>query len=101
MGEERRGATTAFQALACSHARKPLGIDTTSPRFSWILTSTERGAMQSAYRILAASSADALAKDAGGTDSGWQSSPESPAVKHCAYPISLETCPRLARANLL
>jgi len=55
----------SVRELSCEYVRNPLGIDTPQPRFSWILKSEERGQMQSAYRILVASSADNLDSDMG------------------------------------
>lgn len=40
-------------ALRCEYKRNPLGIDTPEPRLSWALDSPERGAVQTAYQILA------------------------------------------------
>ncbi len=44
--------------LSCDFAADPLGIDNPHPRLSWQLSSTERGQVQSAYRIIVASSKD-------------------------------------------
>src|SRR6185369_12610934 len=65
--------TAVFSALAgleveklrCEYLKNPLGIDTASPRLSWILDSDERGEKQTAYQILVASSAEELKKDSG------------------------------------
>ncbi len=35
--------------LKCEYAVDPLGIDVVQPRFSWILESSQRGEMQTAY----------------------------------------------------
>ena len=51
--------------LTCEHLCDPLGIDVTMPRLSWILASSARGQVQTAYQILVASSPAALAKDEG------------------------------------
>ena len=51
--------------LRCEYAINPLGIDVKTPKFSWILESTERGQMQSAYQVLVASSLDNLQKEVG------------------------------------
>ena len=40
--------------LRCEYRTNPLGIDETSPRFSWALESEARDQRQSAYRILVA-----------------------------------------------
>jgi hypothetical protein len=45
--------------LRCEYRVNPMGIDSTEPRLSWLLESIgqeERGQIQSAYRILVASS---------------------------------------------
>jgi len=39
--------------LRCEYKTNPLGIDTPEPRLSWVLTSPERSAVQSAYQIIA------------------------------------------------
>jgi len=46
--------------LSCEGLSNPLGIDVAQPRFSWILNSSERGQLQSAYQILVASSQENL-----------------------------------------
>ena len=56
--------------LTCEYAVDPLGIDVAQPRFSWILTSSRRGQMQSAYHILVASSRELLEAD---TPDKWDS----------------------------
>jgi alpha-L-rhamnosidase len=44
----------------CEYATNPLGVDAAAPRFSWILEASERGAMQSGYQILVASTVELL-----------------------------------------
>ena len=51
--------------LRCEYLKNPLGIDTPEPRFSWILESSQRGQMQSAYQILVANDTDKLNKNIG------------------------------------
>ncbi|MDP6637114.1 MAG: family 78 glycoside hydrolase catalytic domain [Phycisphaerae bacterium] len=64
--------------LKCEYAVNPLGVDAAAPRFSWVLGSTKRGGMQSAYRVLVASSKASLAADTGDKwDSGKTASPQS------------------------
>jgi alpha-L-rhamnosidase len=46
--------------LRCEYLKDPLGIDAARPRLSWIVASSRRGEKQSAYQILAASSAKLL-----------------------------------------
>ena len=46
--------------LKCEYTVNALGIDVAQPRFSWELSSSQRGQMQSAYQILVASSGEKL-----------------------------------------
>ncbi|HEV2472525.1 MAG TPA: family 78 glycoside hydrolase catalytic domain, partial [Chthonomonadales bacterium] len=50
-----------IDGLRCEYRVNPLGIDSARPRLSWILHAPERGALQTAYRIEAASSESRLA----------------------------------------
>ncbi len=52
-------------ALRCEYLQDPVGIDETKPRLSWRVESDERGQIQTAYRILVASSPALLATDEG------------------------------------
>jgi len=49
--------------LRVEYLENPLGIDETAPRLSWKLTAKGRGARQTAYQILVASSEQLLAKN--------------------------------------
>ena len=51
--------------IRCEYTDNPLGLETQQPRFSWILTSAQRGQMQTAYQILVASSLENLTKEKG------------------------------------
>jgi len=51
--------------LRCESRTNPLGIDSHTPRLSWTLSSPTRGECQTAYRVLVASSAAALARNDG------------------------------------
>jgi alpha-L-rhamnosidase len=51
--------------LRCEYRVNPLGIDTARPRVRWTLESEGRNEVQSAYRVLVASTAEALAADEG------------------------------------
>ena len=44
----------------CEYRTNPLGIDVTTPRLSWQLETSRQGARQTAYRVLASSSEEAL-----------------------------------------
>src|SRR5210317_352690 len=62
----------------CEYTRNPLGIDVTQPRFSWVLKSSSRGQMQTAYQVLVASSEENLTAGIGDKwDSGKQESGQS------------------------
>ena len=80
--------------LRCEYGNNPLGIDSRSPRFSWILMSDERGQMQSAYRILISKSADNLNKNIGDKwDSGKVLSEGSVNIIYSGSPLtSSELC---------
>jgi alpha-L-rhamnosidase len=51
--------------LRCEYLVNPLGLDVPAPRLSWQLDDPRRGAVQTAYRILVAGSAELLASDKG------------------------------------
>jgi alpha-L-rhamnosidase len=51
--------------LRCEYAVNPLGVNIPHPRLFWKLKSDTRGDKQTAYEILAASSAELLAQDKG------------------------------------
>ncbi|MDQ5978058.1 MAG: alpha-L-rhamnosidase, partial [Verrucomicrobiota bacterium] len=58
-------AAYTVTALKCEHALNPLGVDATQPRLSWQVASDETGQRQTAWQILVAGSAEALAADQG------------------------------------
>ena len=71
-------ATIAPVGLKCGYAINPLGVDESNPRLLWQLESNNRGARQTAYQILVATSRATLNKDKGDLwDSGKVSSEES------------------------
>ncbi|MCG3208809.1 MAG: hypothetical protein FOGNACKC_02421 [Anaerolineae bacterium] len=61
---------TTISNLTCEYQTNPLGIDVLQPRLGWQMHSDHRGASQTAYQILAASSAADLA---GGRELLWDS----------------------------
>ena len=63
------GALTPSE-LKCEYAVNPLGVDAAQPRFSWVLRSSRRGQVQSAYQILVAGSEEKLNA---GTGDKWDS----------------------------
>src|SRR6185437_6658441 len=76
-------AQAAPVKLRCDYRDNPLGIDNTTPHFSWQSDNTERNWRQSAYQILVASSAHNLqGGKADVWDSGKQSSDESVGIAY-------------------
>ena len=74
--------------LRCEYLENPQGIDVVQPRLSWQMQSDQRGAKQTAYRVLVATSPDALAKDQGDLwDSGKIVSDESTQVAYAGKPL--------------
>lgn len=78
----------------CEQLADPLGIDAARPRLSWILESSRRGAKQSAYQIIVASSEKELAQGIGDLwDSGKVASDKSVLVPYSGQPlVSREEC---------
>ena len=77
--------------LRCEARVNPVGITVTTPRLSWILESDKRGARQTAYQILVASSPGQLAKDQGDVwDSGKVASPETFNIDYAGSPLVSE-----------
>lgn len=69
--------------LRTERMERPLNIETQHPRLSWIIESDRRGVMQQAYRVLVASSPEALAAGEGDLwDSGRVESDESVLVPY-------------------
>lgn len=81
-------AVTSWAALSvsdtkCEYYENPLGVDVAQPRLFWKVASQERGTRQTAYRILAASTAKLLAKDRGDLwDSGRVVSDETLHIRY-------------------
>jgi alpha-L-rhamnosidase len=87
-------AELAISKLTCEYATNPLGVDTPRPRFGWLLTSDKRSQMQSAYRVLVATSEKQLQANIGDKwDSGRINSDRSVNVEYRGKPLaSRETC---------
>ncbi|MFA6562306.1 MAG: family 78 glycoside hydrolase catalytic domain [Verrucomicrobiia bacterium] len=74
--------------LRCEYRVNPLGIGETAPRLSWIVESSERGQLQTAYRVFVASSEVALAEKTGDLwDSGKVASDETTGVIYGGKPL--------------
>jgi len=54
--EKKGNSVDVPTGLLCEYVSSPLGIDVTLSRFSWVLSHSERGQLQSAYQVLVASS---------------------------------------------
>ncbi|TWT30390.1 Bacterial alpha-L-rhamnosidase [Posidoniimonas corsicana] len=75
--------------LRCEYLVDPLGIDEPRPRLSWVQQSSRRGAAQTAYRVVVASSADRLAAgEADLWDSGRVASDQSTHVEYDGAPLT-------------
>ena len=74
--------------LRCEYLNDPRGIDATSPRLSWIVASSRRGEKQTAYQILAASSANLLDHNIADLwDSGRVASDQTSQVVYSGKPL--------------
>ncbi len=77
--------------LRCEYLTDPLGVDAASPRLSWIVTDPRRGAIQSAYQIVAASSPDRLdSPDL--WDSGKVQSRETAHIRYAGSALTSAQC---------
>lgn len=75
--------------LRCEYLDRPLGLDEPHPRLSWRLDDPRRGAVQSAYRILVASSPELLAAETGDLwDSGKVESPRNNHIEYQGAPLA-------------
>ncbi|MDO4558174.1 MAG: alpha-L-rhamnosidase N-terminal domain-containing protein, partial [Planctomycetia bacterium] len=82
------GTSLSVGELRCENLNHPLGLDVASPRLSWILTSSERGTVQTGYRILVSSSPEILSAERGDRwDSGWVETDQSILVPYAGDPL--------------
>lgn len=78
--------------LRCEYLEDPLGIGQLHPRLSWEMHDSRRGAAQTAYQVLVASSPDKLAADVGDLwDSGRVASSQSAQVVYQGKPLGSRT----------
>lgn len=81
--------STKVVRLRCEYLVDPLGIDELSPRLSWELVTDRRGARQTHYRLLVASSPERLARGEGDRwDSGRVTSNETTHVAYAGTPLN-------------
>lgn len=80
--------------LRCEFLQTPLGIDDAKPALSWKIEAAQRGVVQTAYRILVATSEESLAQSKGDLwDSGEVASDQSHLVNYAGKPLnSRERC---------
>ena len=72
----------------CEYRVDPLGVSSPAPRLRWLVKSTERAQRQTAYRVLAASSMENLAKDRGDFwDSGKLAGADTLNVAYAGHPL--------------
>ncbi|HEX7569560.1 MAG TPA: family 78 glycoside hydrolase catalytic domain, partial [Verrucomicrobiae bacterium] len=81
-------AAISATTLKCESRSNPLGIGTSAPRLNWVLASERRGEAQTAWQVLAASTADRLARNQGDLwDSGKVLSADSLNVIYAGQPL--------------
>lgn len=74
--------------LRCEYRVDPVGLDTTSPRLSWVLQSDQQQQRQTAYRVLVAPSPERLDRDEGDLwDSGKVASDQTIHVVYRGRPL--------------
>ncbi|MCA0453724.1 MAG: glycoside hydrolase family 78 protein [Chloroflexi bacterium] len=74
---------TVITNLVCEYRQNPLGIDVTNPRLGWQMQSSNQGARQTAYQVVAASTSENLH---GGQADLWDSGRiESDQSLHVVY----------------
>jgi len=84
------GAGMTVGNPGCEHRQNPLGVDVPQPRLRWILDTTERGQVQTAYQVLVASSRAQLKANIGDVwDSGKVAEDWSAAVTYAGQPLDL------------
>jgi alpha-L-rhamnosidase len=82
-GVARADATLAVRSLTTNSLTDPLGVDNQAPTFGWVVSSTQRGETQAAYRIRVATSPSVLAAGHGDVwDSGEVTSGNSTSVTY-------------------
>ncbi|MDP4251309.1 MAG: glycoside hydrolase family 78 protein [Bacteroidota bacterium] len=82
----------AVANLRCAFLTDPLGIDNTNPDLSWEISGKGRGIMQTAYRVLVASSLEKLEKeDADLWDSKKINTDSSLGIRYSGKPLDSRT----------
>ena len=82
-------AAVEVTQLRCEYRTNPLGLDVAHPRLGWVNTSAERGASQTSYQILVASTPELLAKNQGDRwDSGKTISDQQNQIEYNGQPLA-------------
>lgn len=82
------GSPATVGSLMCESQVDPLGIDREKPLLHWKINDTRRGAAQTGYQVLVASSPDLLKKDNGDIwDSGKIDSDKSVHIEYAGKPL--------------
>lgn len=82
-------ASIKISTLQCEELDNPLGIDNTSPHFSWLLQSDKQHSKQTAYQVLVASSEKLLSEGKADLwDSGKKESEESAWILYQGTPLT-------------
>jgi alpha-L-rhamnosidase len=86
------GSPVVVTDLRCEYRSNPAEIDEKRPRLGWVLTSSQRNQVQSAYQVLVATSEAALANDRGDLwNSGKVVSSRSVHVVYDGKPLASRT----------
>jgi alpha-L-rhamnosidase len=81
-------SSASVDYLRCEYRVDPLGIDSLQPRLSWEMHDTDRGAKQTAYQILVASTPEKLAADEADLwDSGQVKSDRTSQIEYAGKPL--------------
>ncbi len=82
-------STMKASHLSCQFRENPSGIDARNPRLGWTVESPVRGANQSAYRVLVASTPEALSAGTGDLwDSGKRPGEQTTLISYEGSPLS-------------
>ena len=86
---EARSTLQAPSNLQCEYQTNPLGLDMAKPRLSWQVNDARRGARQTAYQVLVASTPEMLTNNQGDLwDSGRVASDQSVHVEYAGTPLT-------------
>ncbi len=84
----QRGQNMTVSELRCEYLESPLAIDTREPRLSWQVDSKTRGARQTAYHVIVATTAAGLAANKGDLwDTGKVTSNETIQIVYQGKPL--------------